>query len=366
MAKTTKTTSSFLDDFNKESSKMEGIALSSPAPKFWIDSGNFIINKVLSGSYSKGYAQGRMTMIAGPSGSGKTFLLANSIKSALEQGMGVLAIDSENALDDDYMIAIGADVIDNPNYLYRGVTTISQVVTLVSKFTQLYRKSENPQKFLIVIDSLDMLQTDSENNQYVDGEIRGDMGQHVRQLKQMLKRFVNDFKEIDVTCLCSKHVYKEQDARMAMQTPYVITESLKFAFSQILLISKLMLKDDKTKVFEGITLKVRGEKTRFTKPFQQCRIEVPYDTGMDPYTGVLDAAETLGIVKRSAAWYTYNSEKFQSNKFSEYQEAILQDLITLEDKVLVTDITEEEDNSGVLTAKEIEVKRKTKGAVVEE
>lgn len=356
---------SFLDEFDKQSAKMEGISLSSPAPKFWLHTGSFVLNKIISGSYMKGWAQGRLGMVAGPPGSGKSFLLGNAIREALNNDIGVLIIDSENAIDDDFLTGLGADVIDNPSYKYRGVVTISQSTNLVSKFTKIYRELGEGKPYLVIIDSLDMLQTDSENEQYVAGEIRGDQGQHSKQIKAMLKRFVNDIKELNTLMLCAKQVYKEQDATMARQSPWVITESTKFAFSQILLVSKLMLKDDKTKLFEGFTLKARGEKTRFAKPFQQCKIEVPYDTGMDPYTGILDVAVAEGVVIRNGAWYTFNGNKFQSSTFSNYQEEILAELVRREEldpkKALNVEIEEEEDTSQFVTAKDIEHIRKTRG-----
>ena len=357
-----------LAEFDKQSAKMEGISLSSPAPAFWLDTGSFVLNKIISGSYMKGWAQGRLGMLAGPPGAGKSFLAGNAIRIALALGWGVLVIDSENALDDDFLTGIGADVIDNSAYTYRGVTLITQVVSLVSKFTKIYRELGEGKPYLIVVDSLDMLQTDSENEQYESGEIKGDMGQHVRQLKAMLKRFVNDVKELNVVMLCTKQVYKEQDATMARQSPWVITESSKFAFSQILLVSKLMLKDDKTKLFEGFVLKARGEKTRFAKPFQQVKIEVPYDTGMDPYTGVLDVAVIEGIVEKNGAWYTFNGKKFQSGNFSDHQEEVLAELVRREEldpkAALNVEIVEDEDTSQFVTAKDIETIRKTRNKKV--
>src|SRR5216683_800735 len=125
---------SFLDQFNTDCEDIDGISLSSPSPKYWLDAGNYCINKVLSGSYSKGIASGRLAAFTGPSGSGKSFIMGNLIKSALSKkdvDWGVLAIDSENALDDNYLNNIGANIDNNPLYNYRGVSTISQTVNII-------------------------------------------------------------------------------------------------------------------------------------------------------------------------------------------------------------------------------------------
>jgi hypothetical protein len=217
---------------------------------------------------------------------------------------------------------------------------------------------------LIVIDSLDMLMTQNEFEQYESGEMSGDQGQHAKQIKALLKRFVSDIKGTNITMLCTKQAYKEQDKIAAYNNPWVINEAFKFAFSQLLLVSKFMLKDDKTKIFEGINLKARGEKTRFAKPFQQVTIEVPYETGMDKYTGILDAAVALGIVEKNKAWYTYDDNKFQKGDFSEYRDAIFADVISKENEALNVQLDPDEaenDYSGAITAEEATALRKTKG-----
>lgn len=352
---------SFLADFNKQ--KVEGVAIAAPAPKYWLDSGSYIINKVMSGSYNKGWASGRLAALAGPSGSGKSFLLGAAIKSALtnkEHEWGVLVVDSERALTDDYLTKIGCDIEDNPLYTYRGVVTISQAVNVISNFTASYRKANEDMPFLIAVDSLDMMQTDSENEQYLDGEIKGDQGQHAKQTKALLKRLVNDIGDLNIVLLSTKQVFQEQDKIAAYNNPWRITESSKFAFSQLALVTKLMMKDDDTKKFEGIHLKVRGEKTRFAKPFQQAMIEVPYDIGMDPYSGILEAAVSMNVVTRpNKMMYEFDGQSFKKSKFDEYRDAIFAKLIEKDSEALNVPIEGEEDLSDVMSGKEVQLKRKT-------
>lgn len=361
MAKTKeekKKSGSFLSGYNKECEDIEGISMSSPSPNFWLDTGSLVINKIISGSYDKGWASGRLGEVAGPSASGKSFLLGNAVKSALNntnQEWGTLVVDSENAVDDDYLEGIGANILDNPLYNYRGVSTISQVVNVVSKFIKSYKEAKETMPFLITIDSLDNLMTDSETTQYESGEMRGDQGQHPRQIKAMLKRFVADVKGTNIVMLCSKGMYANQDAIAKLNDPYILNEATKFAFSQILTLTKFKLKDKSTNTFEGINLKVRGEKTRFAKPFQQVTIELPYDTGMDPCTGMLDVAVALGIVEKNAAWYSYKGQKFQKSTFDSMKAEIVAEVLVKDSTLNIqVDETEmEEDHSVQPTRKSV-------------
>lgn len=362
-----KSPGSFLSLYNKECEDIDGISMSSPSPNFWLDTGSLVINKIISGSYDKGWASGRLGEVAGPSASGKSFLLGNAVKSALnnsQQEWGTLVVDSENAVDDDYLEGIGAKILDNPLYNYRGVSTISQVVNVVSKFIKAYKEAEETMPFLITIDSLDNLMTDSETEQYESGEMRGDQGQHPRQIKAMLKRFVTDVKGTNIVMLCSKGMYANQNKIESFNDPYVLNEATKFAFSQILTLTKYKLKDKSTNTFEGINLKVRGEKTRFAKPFQQVTIELPYDTGMDPYTGMLDAAVALGIVEKSASWYYYGEKKFQKGDFDSVKAEVVAEVL-VKDSTLDVQVDEtemEEDHSTQPTRKSILQEAVGKGA----
>jgi len=82
---------------------------SSEPPRYWFSTGNYVLNKIISGSFHRGIPQGRVTGLAGPSGAGKSFLAANIIKHAQSAGAHIVVLDSENALDDEFVSAVGVD-----------------------------------------------------------------------------------------------------------------------------------------------------------------------------------------------------------------------------------------------------------------
>lgn len=320
----------FLDNFRKDVKKMGGINLELVDPLFWVDTGNYVINKIISGKYKNGFAQGRIACLAGPSGAGKSFVASNVVKTCLDNNIGVLYIDTENAIDKSYFSAIGID-IEHPLLQYVDPIKISECTKIVSTFIKNYRESEEKHPFVIIIDSLDMLQTEGDAEKYEKGEIGGDQGQWAKQCKKMLQTFVADLKSVNIAMVCTKQVYVNQDPIGKYQEPWKFTDSLKFAFSQVCIVSKLLLKDSNPKAmskFKGIVLQIYGFKTRFTKPFQKCAIDVPYDEGMDKYSGILEAAVSLGIVEKNGGWYTYKNNKFQeSTGWNTYKEQVMQELL---------------------------------------
>lgn len=298
----------YIAAFKKELDGIDGVTTSSEPPRHWYSFGNYVLNKIMSGSFHRGVPQGRITSLAGSSGAGKSFLAANLVKAAQDSGASILIVDSENALDDIFMSKIGCDV-DADDYLYASVTTVPQVTKVVSSFLKGYKAEygeakDAPQAF-ILIDSLDMLMTETELDHYEKGNQKGDQGQRNKQLKQMLRTFVADIKVLNVTLVFTSQVYKNQDV-MNGEGLWIVSDAVKYAASQIVLLSKLKLKDKTGGANDtvGIRMKCEGYKTRFTKPFQSVTVEVPYDTGMDPYSGLLEVAIALGVVEKKGSRYS--------------------------------------------------------------
>jgi len=321
----------FLKSFDKQVEKMDGITSISSPPTYWYSSGNYVLNKITSNSFHNCIPQGRVTGLAGSSGAGKSFVASNIIRNAQKEGAFNLVIDSENSLDDEFVSKIGVDV--TKDYKYLSVVTISQVSKVVSAFIKGYKiqyqdNYKEAPKIHITIDSLDMLLTETELEHYEKGDSKGDMGQRSKQLKAMLRTFVQDIKNLNISIIVTCQVYANQDL-LNGYGKWIITDAVKYSLSQIILLDKLKLKDDNDKKkITGIRMKCEGYKTRFTKPFQVVTIEVPYDEGMNPLSGLLETAVTQEIVAQKGAWYTIVSSntKFQKKNFMTYYEEVLEQL----------------------------------------
>jgi len=296
----------FLKGITKDLGKA-GIEVGQSAPpRYWFSTGNYVVNKILGGSYRHGIPQGRVTGLVGASGTGKSFMICNVLREAQKDNAICVVLDSEHALDDNFVKSVGVNP-DSDDYFYIDIDTITECKKVVSKFTTGYKDEygtavDGP-KILIVIDSLGMLMTDSESDNYDKGLSKGDMGQRSKQLKQMLREFVQAIKHLNISILVSSDVYKNQDL-LNGEGLWIVNDAAKFSLSHIALLSKLKLKDKKdTKNILGIRMKVEGYKTRFTRPFQTVTIEVPYATGMDPYNGLIDVAKSLGVLEQRGAYY---------------------------------------------------------------
>lgn len=357
----------FLKDFEKSLTDVEGITSSSEPPRYWFSTGNHVMNRIISGSFYKGIPQGRITGLAGPAGSGKSFVAGNIMKHAQDQGAFLLVLDSENALDNDFVSKIGVDV-DESGYKYYGISKVAHISQIVSSFIKGYRKQYGNEadapKVLMVVDSLDMLLTESEAETYGRGDLKGDQGQRAKQLKQTLRTLVQDIKDLNISIVVTTQVYAASAEQiLAGEGKWVVNNAIRFALSQIILLTKLKLKDTGSTEVRGIRMKAEGFKTRFTKPFQTVTVEVPYDTGMDPHSGLLEAALALGVVeKRGSRWAIAGADNsWYERDMAEHAQDILVKCEAMNDAYLKARLGEnEQEDETAETKEETHVRRKTK------
>ena len=200
--------------FRKEITKsIDGLSIGFNDPTDWISTGNFALNYLISGDFNKGIPLGKVTVFAGDSGAGKSYICSGNIaKHAQQQGIFVVLIDSENALDEDWLKALGVDTSES-KLLKLSMSMIDDVAKTISTFMADYKAlpdGERP-KVMFVIDSLGMLLTPTDVNQFDAGEMKGDLGRKPKALTALVRNCVNMFGSYNVGLVCTNHTYASQD-----------------------------------------------------------------------------------------------------------------------------------------------------------
>ena len=289
----------FLNAFKKTIAKLDTVGVGIKSVEDWLSTGNYALNRALSGDYLRGIPLNRINLFAGPSGSGKSFIVSNIALSAQKEGYHVLFIDSENAIDVDYLRKIGLDVNED-KLTYVQVATIEDVNGILSEFFASYQKTygkDNPTapKTLIIIDSLAMLSSETEMKNYEQGVIKGDQGQLAKRRKAMLRLAVGKIARLPIGMLITDHVYP-QDIMMG-DGAWAITNSTKFSSSIIGIITKLKLKEES--VVTGVRMRFETYKSRFAKLGTKVELDVPYNRGMSPFSGLVDQLTEMSVVRPS-------------------------------------------------------------------
>ncbi len=270
-------------------------------PTDWISTGNYALNYLVSGDFHRGVPLGKVTVFAGESGSGKSYFCAgNIVKEAQKQGIFVVLVDSENALDETWLTALDVDT-DEKKLLKLNMSMIDDVAKTVSTFMGDYREmpEEDRPKVLFVIDSLGMLLTPTDVDQFTKGDMKGDMGRKPKALTALVRNCVNMFGSHNVGLVATNHTYASQDM-FDPDDKISGGQGFIYASSIVVAMKKLKLKEDqdgkKVTDVRGIRAACKVMKTRYSKPFESVQVKIPYEQGMDPYSGLVDLFEKKGLL----------------------------------------------------------------------
>jgi recombination protein RecA len=304
-----------ISKFRKDLTKsIDGLSFGFNDPTDWVSTGNYTLNYLISGDFHKGVPLGKVTVFAGESGAGKSYICSgNIIKNAQEQNIFCILIDSENALDEAWLHALGVDTSED-KLLKMNMAMIDDVARTISEFMKGYKgmNAEERPKVLFVIDSLGMLLTPTDVNQFEAGEMKGDMGRKPKALTSLVRNCVNMFGSMNVGMVCTNHTYASQDM-FDPDDKISGGQGFIYASSIVVAMRKLKLKTDadgnKTSQVHGIRSACKVMKTRYAKPFESVQVEIPYETGMSPTSGLLDMFEAKGILVKEGNKLSYTSTK---------------------------------------------------------
>ena len=303
--------------FRKSITKaVPGLSVGFNDPDTWISTGNYTLNKLISGDFEKGIPLGKVSVLAGESGAGKSYIAAgNIVKQAQLQDIFVVLIDTENALDETWLHAL--DVDTSPEKLLKlNLAMIDDVAKVMSDFMTDYKKEwadkekdERP-KVLFVIDSLGMMLTPTDVKQFEAGDMKGDLGRKPKALTSLVRNTVNMLGEYNVGLMAANHTYASQDM-FDPDDKISGGQGFIYASSIVVAMRKLKLKTDadgnKTSQVHGIRAACKVMKTRYAKPFESVQVEIPYETGMSPYSGLVEFFEAKDILKKSGNSLEYTS-----------------------------------------------------------
>ena len=288
-------------------------------PTDWISTGNYALNYLISGDFHKGVPLGKVTVFAGESGAGKSYICAgNIVKAAQDQGIFVVLIDSENALDETWLQALDVDTSED-KLLKLNMSMIDDVAKTISTFMIDYKAMDDAErpKVMFVVDSLGMLLTPTDVDQFNKGDMKGDMGRKPKALTSLVRNTVNMIGSHNVGLVCTNHTYASQDM-FDPDDKISGGQGFIYASSIVVAMKKLKLKEDadgnKISEVKGIRAGCKVMKTRYAKPFEGVQVKIPYETGMNPYSGLVDLFEKKGILVKEGNRLKYVDSKGTETK----------------------------------------------------
>ena len=299
--------------FRKDITKsIDGLSIGFNDPTDWISTGSYALNYLISGDFNKGVPLGKVTVFAGESGAGKSYFAAgNIVKAAQDQGIFVVLIDTENALDEAWLQALKVDTSED-KLLKLSMSMIDDVAKTISTFMKDYKDmaDEDRPKVLFVIDSLGMMLTPTDVDQFDKGDMKGDMGRKPKALTSLVRNSVNMFGSYNVGLVATNHTYASQDM-FDPDDKISGGQGFIYASSIVVAMKKLKLKEDedgnKISQVMGIRAGCKVMKTRYAKPFEAVQVKIPYETGMNPYSGLVELFEAKGLIEKQGNRLKYTT-----------------------------------------------------------
>ena len=243
-----------------------------------------------------GLPRGRVIEIFGPESSGKTTLALHVIAEAQKRGGVCGFIDAEHALDAIYARKLGVNLddllISQPD---AGEQALEIADTLVRS------------------GAIDVLVIDSVAALVPRAELEGEMGEvqpgmQARLMSQALRKLTASISRSNCMVIFINQIRMKIGVMYGSPETTTGGNALKFYASVRLDIRRIGSIKDREEVV-GNQTRVKIVKNKVAPPFKQVEFDIMYGEGVSKVGELIDLGVKAGIVEKSGAWFSYDSQR---------------------------------------------------------
>ncbi len=243
-----------------------------------------------------GLPKGRIVEIYGPESSGKTTLALHTVAEAQKKGGICAFVDAEHALDPVYARKLGVDL---ENLLISQPDTGEQALEICDT--------------LVRSGAIDVLVVDSVAALTPRAEIEGEMGESLpglqaRLMSQALRKLTASISRSNTMVIFINQIRMKIGVMYGSPETTTGGNALKFYASVRLDIRRIGAVKDRDEVV-GNQTRVKVVKNKLAPPFKQVEFDIMYGEGVSKMGELVDLGVKAGVVEKSGAWFSYNSQR---------------------------------------------------------
>jgi recombination protein RecA len=286
--------------------------------KDWLSTGNALLDVAISNRPYGGLPVGRIAEITGLEQSGKSLLSAHLLAETQKKGGVAVLIDTETAVNREFLEAIGVDI---SKLLYVSVDTVEGIFEACETIIEKIRTSDKNRLVTIVVDSVAAASTKKELEADYDKD--GYATDKAIIISKAMRKITNMIGRQNI-CLVFTNQLRQKMNAMAFSDPWTTSGGKALAFHASV---RLRLKSmGQLKVGDRIVgIKVRAQvvKNRLGPPLRHADFSIFFDRGIDNFGSWLSVMKDNKLVKQAGAWYEYIDTdtgevmKFQSKDFAQ-------------------------------------------------